>query len=110
SPVVRVLTAILLVACIGFGAWRFGYKWSKRLNLVAKIVSAVGEESADSGEALGARNLWYENCAILFVKHTNHLEVAEACKDFWKVKLNKNLTLIESAQEIENAGEYELIS
>jgi len=110
NPLVKVLTTIAVVVCIGFGAWRFGSKWAKRLNLVAKVASAMGEAGVDSGESDGAKNLWYEDGAVLFIKHTNHLEVAQACREFWKVKLHKNLTLIDSLEPFENPGEYELIA
>jgi hypothetical protein len=41
--------------------------------------------------------------------HFNHLEVAEACQDYWKTKLHKELALINSSSEYMNPGEYELI-
>ena len=110
SPLVKALTTIVVVACVGFGVWKFGSKWYKRLDLVAKVATAVGEAGVDQGESEGAKNLWYDNCAILFIKHTNHLEVAEACKTFWKDKLHKKLTLIDASHEIENPGEYDLIA
>jgi hypothetical protein len=47
---------------------------------------------------------------MLFVKHTNHLEVAEVCRAFWKEKFHKQLTVLNTQQEAENPGEYELIS
>jgi hypothetical protein len=110
NALVKALTAVLLLAIIGFGAWRFGYKWFKRLNFIAQVASAVGEASVNSSESEGAKNLWYEDGAVLFIKHTNQLEVAEACKEYWKTKLHKNLTVINSPQESENPGEYELMS
>jgi hypothetical protein len=109
SPVVRVLSACLAVAVLGFGAWRFGSKWYKRISLVVQVASAAGEGSANADKTSGPVNLWYEKCAVLFIKHTNHLEVAEACKDYWKLKLHKNLTLVNSSQEYTEPGEYELI-
>jgi hypothetical protein len=109
NPVVKVLTTLLVLALVGYGAWRVGSKWYKRASLVAQIASAVREASADSGESEGAKNLWYEKCAVLFIRHTNHLEVAEACKDYWKAKLHKKLLLINSEAEYMNPGEYELI-
>ncbi len=110
SPAMKVVSTLLVLALVGYGAWRVGSKWYKRVNLVAKIASAVGEASVDSDESEGAKNLWYDKCAVLFVKHTNHLEVAEACKDYWKVKLRKKLLLINSPEEYTNPGEYQLIS
>jgi hypothetical protein len=110
SPLVKWLITVAVLALMGLGIWKFGYKWYKRLDLVAKVATAVGEAGVDQGESEGAKNLWYDNCAILFVKHTNHLEVAEACRSFWKDKLHKQLTVLNTAQDAENPGEYELIS
>ncbi len=110
SPVLKVLTTILVVVCAVFGAARFGYKWFKRLNIVAQVASAMGEAGVDKGEANRNENLSYEDCAVLFIKHTNHVEVADACKAFWKDKLHRNLAVLNSYQEYENKGEYELIA
>jgi hypothetical protein len=109
SPVIRVVSTLLIVGLICFGAWRFGSKWYKRVDLMAKVASAVGEASVDSDEPEGAKNLWYEKCAALFIKHTNHLEVAQACQDYWKAKLRKKLLLLDSEGDYMNPGEYELI-
>jgi hypothetical protein len=111
NPVVKVLTTVLAVAVIGFGAWRFGYKWYKRISMVVQVASAAQNSGADSdkSEPSGPVNLWYEKCAVLFIKHTNHLEVAKACQDYWKTKLHKNLALVDSSREYMEPGEYELI-
>jgi len=111
NPVLKVLTTILVVAVLGFGAWRFGYKWYKRISAIVQVASAAGEASADSGksDSSGPVNLWYEKCAVLFIKHTNHLDVAKACQDYWTTKLHKNLALVNSSREYMEPGEYELI-
>ena len=111
NPLVQIGTTVLLVVVIGFGAWRFGYKWYKRLNLVVRVASAAGEASVgNSGDSEGAKNLTYDDCAMLFIKHTNHLDVARACQDYWKTKLHKNLLLMNSDQEQGRSGEYQLIA
>jgi hypothetical protein len=111
NPVVKVLTTVLAVAVIGFGAWRFGYKWYKRISLIAQVASAAGNANSDSdkSESSGPVNLWYEKCAVLFIKHTNHLDVAKACQDYWATKLHKKLALLDSSREYMEPGEYELI-
>jgi hypothetical protein len=106
---IKAATAILTVALIGFGVWRFGSKWYRRISLVAEVASAVGEASVNGTPSEEVKNLWYEDAAVLFIKHTNHLQVAEACKDYWKTNLHKNLSLINTAAEYEHPGEYELI-
>ncbi len=47
---------------------------------------------------------------MLFVQHTNHLAVAEACREFWKTRLGKNLVTEEKSPESYALGEYELVS
>jgi hypothetical protein len=112
SPLVKALATIALLALIGFGLWKFGHKWYKRLDLVAKVATAVAEAGVDQGgaDSEGARNLWYDNCAMLFVKHTNQMEIAEVCRAFWNEKLHKRLTVLNTAQDAEGPGEYELMA
>jgi hypothetical protein len=109
-PVVKVLGTLLTVALVIFGAWRVGSKWAKRVNLVAQVASAIGEGSVEAGESEGAKNLWYDDCAALFIKHPDHRAVAAACTDFWKTQLHKNLSVSERLEPSESAGEYELIA
>jgi hypothetical protein len=109
SQLVKVGTTILLVACIGLALWHFGSKWNERVRIAAQVASALSEAGADAENSGGAKNLWYDNCAVLFIRHSNHLEVAAACKEHWKVKLHKNLVITDSQSEFENPGEFELI-
>jgi hypothetical protein len=110
SSALKVLTAVLTVALIALGAWSFGSKWYKRLSFAAHVATAAGDASVDQGESSGGpKNLWYEKCAMLFVQHTNHIEVAKACQDYWKTSLHKDLLLIDSEGEYMDPGEYELI-
>jgi hypothetical protein len=111
SQAVQVLTLIGTIVVIIFGAWKFGEKWIKRIKLVADIATVAGEASAgETKESEGAKNLWYDNCSILFIRASNHLQVAEASQQYWKEKWNKRVTLINSPREMEEKGEYELIS
>jgi len=112
NTVVKALTTVLVVLCAGYGAWRIGYRWFKRLSIVAEIASAVGEVSVNKGDSDdgGARNLWYEDEAVLFIKHTNHVDIANACKTFWKEKLHRDLAVINELQDGGNPGEYEVIA
>jgi hypothetical protein len=110
NPIVKVLSTIVTVALIAFGGWHFGSKWYRRLSVVAQVASAAGEASVDKNESSeGAKNLWYEKCAMLFVQHSNHLEVAKACQDYWKTNFHKNLLLVNAEGDYFNPGEYELI-
>jgi hypothetical protein len=75
---------------------------------VAEIASVLRKTGATS-QASEPKNLVYDDSVVLFIKHTNHLEVAQVCKDYWKDKLGKNLTITESAAPSRFVGEYELI-
>ena len=109
NNLVKGISALLIFLVAGFGAWKVGKKWFKRLNLVADVASAAGSASVDKGESEGAKNLWYEDCAMLFIRHTNHLEIGHACQEFWKTKLHKNLAMLDSNKDYQEPGEYELI-
>jgi hypothetical protein len=107
STILAVIVGILAV--LGYG-----YRWARRISAFSRAARQVAaahnnnnDESADSG---GPKNLWYEKCAILIVQHTNHLEVADACKTFWNDNLHKNLVLTQSKGDEMSPGEYELIS
>jgi hypothetical protein len=111
SQVVQVLTLIVTTVLIIFGVWKFGAKWFGRLKVVQEIATVAGEASVNqSKDSEGAKNLWYDNCSILFIRATNHLQVAEACQQYWKEKWNKRVSLIDTPREVEEKGEYELIS
>ena len=106
----RVLTAVLTLALIGLGVWRFSSKRFKRLKLASHVAEVAGEASVDQDESgSGPRNLWYDKCAIVFVHQTNHLEVAKACQEYWKIKQHKQLLLVDAEGDFMNPGEYELI-
>jgi hypothetical protein len=111
GPVMKTLSTVFMVLVIGFGLWRFGYKWIRRAQIVAAIATAAANDSSsDSAGAGEPKNLWYDDCVVLFIRHSNHLEVAEACQAYWKDKLHKNLIITATEQEYEHPGEYQLIS
>jgi hypothetical protein len=103
---VKKIVALVLVGAALLGA---GYKWFGRIRSVVRMAAAVGSAATGSRSEGGPENLWYDNCSILFVKHTNQLEVAEACKSFWKDKWQQTLTVSETETDMEEKGEYQLI-
>jgi hypothetical protein len=54
-------------------------------------------------------NLTADNQVILYVKHTNHTEVAEACVSYWKDNLHRVLRILPPEKEAGDAGEYEVL-
>ena len=111
NRLMTILTVVLAVLLVGLGAWRFGAKWYKRVKAVVEIATAVGSSATEKGseESSGPKNLWYEDCVVLFIRHSNHLDVAETCKSYWKDTLRKKLNIINEAAPFEAQGEYELI-
>jgi hypothetical protein len=112
SQLVKTLTTIGTVIVVLFGIGAFGFKWYKRIRTVVNVTAGLSEdgEKGDAAFEGGPKNLWYDKCAMLFIKHTNHLAVAEACRIYWKEKLHKQLTSINTQDTAEEAGEFELIS
>jgi len=100
---------LIVVLCFGFGVWRVGSKWAKSFKQVADIAGAISQASKQAAKG-EPKNLTYEDCVVLFIKHTNHTEVADACKAYWKEKLHKNLTITESLDTADQPGEYSVLA
>jgi hypothetical protein len=94
------------VLVIALGVIGFGSKWFRRIRTLAKIATevAVAGESSEPAEVNLPKNLVYDNCVSLFIQHSNHLEVAEACKQYWKEQLHKNLSLMAASEEAFKQG------
>jgi hypothetical protein len=94
-----------------FGAFVICFKLFRMFHFVAAVTSAMHSNSgtAAGDDAGGAKNLWYDNCAVVFVKQTNDTEVADACREFWKTSLKKNLTLVNEEKDSFSPGEYQLL-
>ncbi|TAK97489.1 MAG: hypothetical protein EPO07_13155 [Verrucomicrobia bacterium] len=105
-----IVAALLVLALIGLGAWKFGAKWYRRIKAVADIAAAAGQASVTASDDAPPEphNLWEEDCVVLFVKHTNHTEVAEAFVKHWQEKYKKRLTINKVEAEEWRAGEYQV--
>lgn len=82
-----------------YGIWTIGAKW---LNRISDMGSLFGGSDDEEYQA----NLWHSDCAVLYVRHTNSLEVAQACQQFWKDTYNKTLNRASEQAEEWRAGEY----
>jgi hypothetical protein len=103
--VMGIVAAVVAIALLGLGGWRIGKRIYRGVKGVAEIASVIKELSNTN---IPQSNFWYEDAAIVFVRHTNHMEIADACKTYWKDKLHKNLTVFDpGGQEVER--DYELI-
>jgi len=101
--VVSVLVLVLVVG--GFAAWKIGSKVYSGVQAVREMASIVN----DAGSAAKEFNLQADDSVILYVNHSNHLEVAQACTEYWKSTLNKNLTVLPEPDDDEgHPGDYPL--
>lgn len=99
----------MVLAALGLGVWKFGGNWYQGLAAVSEVAQILGEVSGGETSAEdNPGNLWFEDATVLFIRHTNHNEVAQACVAYWKEKLRQPLLIIREAQEEYGAGQYEL--
>ena len=78
-----------------------GWKWYRRINRLVHSAIALGEASMSGTSGLENRNLDIDDGVALFVQHSNHLEVAEACGVFWTNKLGRGLSLTATNGDVE---------
>ena len=96
----------MILACVGFGAWMFGKKWYHRMRVAGDVASVLGPDTSGSEDKPAPQNFWYEDCVVLFVQHTNRMEVAKACVEYWRERLHKNLEIIPNAEPAGAEREY----
>jgi len=84
-----------------------------------KIIRLIGgglhlaeaiKEASEAGSDASTRqwNLTADNQVILYVKYTNHTEVAQACVAWWKDNLHRNLRTLPPEKESGDPGEYDV--
>ena len=88
------LKTALTFALVGIIVLGVGYKWYRRINRLVRTATALGEASVGGRAAEENRNLSIDEGAVLFIKHSNHLEVAQACGKFWTNKLSRGLSFV----------------
>src|SRR5438874_6579406 len=67
SQLVKTLATIGSVLLVLFGIWAFGIKWYKRIRTVVNATAGLSEGSGDQADSAyegGAKNLWYDKCAM----------------------------------------------
>jgi hypothetical protein len=74
---------------------------------LAEAIKAVSDASDDASTRQW--NLTADNTVILYVKHTNHTEIAQACVAFWKENLHRNLRTLPPEKETGDPGEYNVL-
>jgi len=101
--VVSVLLVVLVIG--GYGVWKVGRKVYAGVEAVREMASIVNDAAAAGTEF----NLQADDSVILYVNHSNHLEVAQACTEYWKSTINKNLSVIPEPDDDEwHPGDYPL--
>ena len=104
---VTIIATTLVIAGIVIGGWKMAVKWYRGIKAVAEIATTIGEISSGN-VAPYQSNFDYFDSVVLFIRHTNHLEIGDACKSYWKEHLKKNLT-IGADGEMAQVGDYQLI-
>ncbi len=83
-----VVVACLVLLVFGLGAWKLGPRWYRRVSAMVEVARDISQVTT---ELNAKQNFWQEDCVVLFIRHTNHAEIAEACQRYWKENLNKEL-------------------
>jgi hypothetical protein len=85
-----------------------GYRWYRRIRAVVNVAVAIHQMYTGTvpGGSMASQNLTADNQVVLYVKHTNQMEVAEACITYWKEKLHRNLTMVGPGREGGNENEF----
>jgi hypothetical protein len=79
-------------------------RWSTPSKEAYKAAGAKRERAAASDP--DKTNFRADDQTILIVKHTNDLEVANACVEFWRVKLRRKLTLLSTKDALFEEGQF----
>jgi hypothetical protein len=79
------------------------------LRTIAAVGQTSGESDKDGQAANEPQNLDFTDAVVLFVAHSNHLVVVEACQDYWRDQLHKELTVVPEAETNSDESEYEII-
>jgi len=90
---------MLLVVFVvgGFGVWKVGSKMYAAMESAREIAGMADDDSGINADI----NLTAVDEVILYVKHGNHLEVGQACTDYWQTALRRNLTIVPYSEDDE---------
>jgi len=94
------VTAVIVLLALGLGVWKFGSKWYRRISAAVEVAKDISAATSGASEHY---NFDDEAVVALYVKHGNHTEVASVCKDFWRDKFRKNMTIVPLGPD----GEYD---
>ncbi|MDB6018158.1 MAG: Pyrrolo-quinoline quinone [Pedosphaera sp.] len=88
-----VIASVFLVAAV------IGFKVVRTISRVSNVVAAINE--ATGGGEVQQWNLDADNGVTIYVRHTNHMEVAQACMTYCTEKLNRHLRIVDPIKEPE---------
>jgi hypothetical protein len=97
----KTVLTVLLICLVLLGA---GYKIYRRIRSVVNLASVIQDISKNVSEATQF-NLKASDQVILYVRHTNHTEIAQECVTYWKEKLHRNLKTMKAEEETGDGGE-----
>src|SRR5262249_910379 len=94
-----IATLILMVACVAFGTWQEG----------ASLFGEFRSVAADMKDAAADQNFTFDDATVLFVRHTNQVEVADSSKHYWNNNVQKSLVILKKVEgEDYGDGQFEL--
>lgn len=103
-----IVVLLVVFGLIGAGVWVLGRRAYQKFAAIAEEVKTMSDTGATGSANDTKYNFGYEDCVVLFIQHTNHQDVAQACQSFWKEKLRRNLAVIATESDELAKGEYEL--
>jgi hypothetical protein len=83
-----------------------GWKWYHRGRRLTHQAQAGSVASVAQEEPEAQQPIWIDDRVMLTIKHTNEMDIARACVDFWQERLRKQITLIVTNELL--AGENQI--
>ena len=102
----NILKTVLAVLIIGITCLGFGWKWYRRIRGVVNSVEAI-----NGSDSVGADYKWTlpdDDGVMMIVRHTNEMQVAQACSDFWREQMRTNyaISTITANDEVSDDARY----
>jgi len=108
SRTIKLVVVVVLVLVLvggGFFAWKVGQKFMAAVDTAQEMAGMTADDSDITTDV----NLMADDAVILYVKHASHLEVAQACTEYWKSTMNKNLAVMPEPEDDEwHRGDFPL--
>ncbi len=99
-----ILLTLLVAASIG-------YRVARRIGRLANVVSAIANAAVSGPDGEDRKwNLTADNQVIIYLRHTNHQEVADACAAYFHQQLHRNVRRKTPDQDNNEGQEFLVMS